>query len=124
MYWSVEIEEMDERWTNTQHALAITALRQARNAVADGTTRSVWLNQFSDNGDFMRAVCVKEDMDTHTYAWELKTYNSLKWYENPVELLDAALIEMQNGNSIHIGQIDKDKNDLIIETIEMNWLEV
>lgn len=121
MYWSVEIEEMDERWTNTQHALAITALRQARNAVADGTTRSVWLNQFEDNGDFVRAVCVKEDMDNHAYEWELKTNNSLKWYENPVELLDAALIEMQNGNSIHIGQIDKDKNDLIIETIEMIW---
>lgn len=121
MYWSVEIEEMDERWTNTQHALAITALRQARNAVADGTTRSVWLNQFSDNGDFIRAVCVKEDMDNHAYEWELKTNNSLKWYENPVELLDAALIEMQNGNSIHIGQIDKDKNDLIIETIDMHW---
>lgn len=121
MYWSVEIEEMDERWTNTQHALAITALRQARNAVADGTTRSVWINQFSDNGDFIRAVCVKEDMDTHAFEWELKTNNSLKWYENPVELLDAALIEMQNGNSIHIGQINRDKNDLIIETIEMNW---
>lgn len=121
MYWSVEIEEMDERWINTQFALAITALRQARNAVADGTTRSVWLNQFSDNGDFISAVCVKEDMDNHAYTWELKTYNSLKLYENPVELLDAALIEMQNGNSIHIGQI---KNDLIIETIEMNWWEV
>ena len=121
MYWSVEIEEMDERWTNTQHALAITAIRQARNAVADGTTRSVWINQFSDNGDFIRAVCVKEDMDTHAFEWELKTNNSLKWYENPVELLDAALIEMQNGNSIHIGQINRDKNDLIIETIEMDW---
>ena len=121
MYWSVEIEEMDERWTNTQHALAITALRQARNAVADGTTRSVWLNQFEDNGNFVKAVCVREDMDNHAYEWELKTNNSLKWYENPVELLDAALIEMQNGNSIHIGQIDKDKNDLIIETIEMIW---
>ena len=121
MYWSVEIEEMDERWTNTQHALAITALRQARNAVADGTTRSVWLNQFEDNGNFVKAVCVREDMDNHAYEWELKTNNSLKWYENPVELLDAALIEMQNGNSIHIGQIDKDKNDLVIETIEMIW---
>lgn len=121
MYWSVEIEEMDERWTNTQHALAITAIRQARNAVADGTTRSVWINQFSDNGDFIRAVCVKENMDTHAFEWELKTNNSLKWYENPVELLDAALIEMQNGNSIHIGQINRDKNDLIIETIEMDW---
>lgn len=121
MYWSVEIEEMDERWTNTQHALAITALHQARNAVADGTTRSVWLNQFSDNGDFIRAVCVKEDMDTHAYTWELETYNSLKWYENPVELLDAALIKMQNGNSIHIWQMDKDTNDRIIAAIGMSW---
>ena len=121
MYWSVEIEEMDERWTNTQHALAITALRQARNAVADGTTRSVWLNQFEGDGDFIRAVCVKEDMDNHAYEWELRVDKSIKHYENPVELLDAALIEMQNGNSIHIGQIDKDKNDLIIETIEMIW---
>lgn len=121
MYWSVEIEEMDERWTNTQHALAITALRQARNAAADGTTRSVWLNQFEDNGDFVRAVCVKEDMDNHAYEWGLKTTKSLRYYANPVELLDTALIEMQNGNSINIWQIDRSKYNSYLESIDMYW---
>lgn len=121
MYWSVEIEEMDERWTVTQHALGLTALRQARNAVADGTTRSVWLNQFEDNGDFVRAVCVKEDMDNHAYEWELKTSNSLKFYDNPVELLDSALIEMQNGNSIRIWEIDRNTYNFYLDSIDMYW---
>ena len=121
MYWSVEIEEMDERWTNTQHALAITALRQARNAVADGTTRSVWLNQFEDNGDFVNAVCVKEDMDNHAYEWGLRVDKSIKYYENNVELLDIALIEMQNGKSINIWEIDRSKYTSYLNSIDMHW---
>lgn len=115
MYWSVEIEEMDERRTNTQHALAITALRQARNAVADGTTRGVWINQFSGNEGFMSTVCMKEDMDTHTDEWKLQTYNSLEFYKNPVNMVDDAIIKMQNGNSISIGQCSTG------EIIEMVW---
>jgi hypothetical protein len=115
MYWSVEIEEMDERWTNTQHARAITALRQARNAVADGTTRGVWINQFSDNEGFMCAICMKEDMSTYADEWKLKTYNSLAFYKNPVDMLDDAIIKMQNGNSINIGQCSTG------EIIVMDW---
>ena len=115
MYWSVEIEEMDERWTNTQHANPITALRQTRNAVADGTTRSVWVNQFSDDDGFMNTVCVKEDMGTHTDEWKLQTYNSLDFYKNPVDMLDDAIIKMQNGNVISIGQCSTG------EIVEMNW---
>ena len=115
MYWSVEIEEMDERWTNTEHALAITALRQARNAVADGTTRGVWIDQFEDYGVFVCTVCMKEDMNTHTDEWKLQTYNSLEFYKNSVDMLDDAIIKMQNGNSISIGQCSTG------DIIEMNW---
>lgn len=115
MYWSVEIEEMDGRWTNTQHTDPITALRQTRNAVADGTTRSVWVKQFSDDEGFVSAICVKEDMGTHNDEWKLQTFESLDFYKDPVDMLDDAIIKMQNGNVISIGQCSTG------EIVEMNW---
>lgn len=118
MYWSVEIEEMDERWTVTQHALGLTALRQARNAVADGTTRSVWLNQYADSGHFLGAVCVKEDMDNHGFEWGILS-DSVHIYDDPVDLLDAALIEVQKCSSMRIGQFYKGQYKIILESIDM-----